>query len=66
MLARQMYLGRIDESKYMQTYKCTQVGLKRRADSPIHVDGEPLKAGKALKVKINPASLRVIVPSGKK
>ena len=63
-LARQMYLGRIDESKYMQTYKCTRVALNRREDTPIHVDGEPLKVGKALNVKINPASLRVIVPSG--
>lgn len=62
LLARMMYLKRIDESKYVKTYKAKSIILKREQDIAVNIDGEPVKTVKELLIQVNPSSLKVIVP----
>jgi diacylglycerol kinase (ATP) len=52
----------LNKTKYLEVIKCKEVILKRKKNIKFHYDGEPYKAGKKIKIKIEPASLKVMVP----
>ncbi len=49
-------------SKYLEVIKCKEIFLKKKKKIKCHFDGEQYEVGKKIKVKILPASLRVMVP----
>jgi diacylglycerol kinase family enzyme len=67
-LAIRLFNGTIDNSKYLAIYRARNIVLKRTKKKKrwIHVDGEPKKTKKKIRISIIPKGLNVIVPfSGK-
>ncbi len=62
LLALKMFGNTIDKSAYVEIIKARHVEVKRHKDTWINLDGESLELTKDLIIKVNPASLRVIVP----
>jgi YegS/Rv2252/BmrU family lipid kinase len=52
----------LERSSYLEIIKAKEVQVKQPA-SIAHIDGEPIEAGKELYIKVEPLSLKVIVPS---
>lgn len=48
-------------SSYLEIIKAKEVIVKQK-DTIAHIDGEPVKAGNTILIKVNPLSLRVIIP----
>jgi len=61
-LAHLLFMKKIDKSKYVETIRATDIIVMRKKDKTVNVDGEPMKMGKKLHIKIRPASLKIIVP----
>ena len=57
-----MFRRKIDHSKYMATSQASDVIVKRKKGKTVNIDGEPIKMGKEIHLRILPASLNVIVP----
>lgn len=57
-----LFHKKIHHSKYMDLIKARKVVVTQNKNRMINVDGEALKLGKKIRVKINPSSLKVIVP----
>lgn len=53
---------RIDKSNIIDIIQTTGVMVKRNKNRTVNVDGESLKLGKKLKIKVNPLSLNIIIP----
>lgn len=53
---------KIDASDYVEVIKAREVSLTRKKNKVVNLDGEPVKLGKALHVRVNPLSLSMIVP----
>ncbi len=53
---------KIGTSDYVEIIRAKEVQLKRNKKRVVNIDGEPVKLAKELTVKVNPLSLRVIVP----
>jgi YegS/Rv2252/BmrU family lipid kinase len=50
------------KTHYIEIIKAKDVTITRKKGRTIHFDGEPCKMGKNLEMKINPLSLKIIVP----
>jgi len=60
--ALQLFTKNIDENLHMNTIRAKEVTLIREnEDSPVHIDGTPIKMGKELKIKIVEDGLKVLV-----
>lgn len=53
---------KIDHSKYVTTLKAMEFTISRKKGKYINIDGEPVKAGKALHFKVDKHSLNILVP----
>lgn len=53
--------GLIHESKYYETYSCTEVIIKKK-NIKAHLDGEPQNFKNLAKINIYPKSLKVLMP----
>ncbi|PKP47120.1 MAG: diacylglycerol kinase [Bacteroidetes bacterium HGW-Bacteroidetes-11] len=53
---------KIDSSNYIEIIKAKEVSFTRRKNRVVNIDGEPVKLTKNIHVRVNPASLKVIVP----
>jgi len=61
-LVYKLFKKRLHASKFVEVIRCSSFTIYQEDSEIIHVDGEPLKGGKILQVKINPLSLNVIAP----
>jgi diacylglycerol kinase (ATP) len=61
-LAPLLFLKKFDQTRYIEIIRAKEVILKRKKGKNIHLDGDPKVMGKELTMKINPLSLKVIVP----
>lgn len=66
LIANLLLLKRIDRSEYVRIVQSKGLTVKRKKNRVVNIDGEAIKVGKALEVKINPMSLNVIIPKNVK
>lgn len=59
-----LYTDAINESVYTRRIKCRQATIYNLEGEVAHVDGEPKDLGREIHVRINPGSLRVVLPVG--
>ncbi len=57
-----LFMKKFDQTKYVEIIHAKEVILKRKKGKNVHLDGDPKIMGKELTMKINPASLKVVVP----
>jgi len=60
LLALRVFAKTADQSKYMETFRCTEVNVTRASEGPIHLDGEPFELGKEIKVSVLPKGLKIL------
>ena len=60
-LALRLFAGNIDNSCFMDTLRAKEVTLEREEDAPFHIDGDPVKLGKDIHIKIVEDGLKVLV-----
>lgn len=58
----QLFTKKIDENSKMIELITNEVTIKREKEGMMHIDGDPVKMGKEIHVKIIPKGLRVLVP----
>jgi YegS/Rv2252/BmrU family lipid kinase len=61
-LAGLLYWRQINRSKHIQIYRTSEAIVKRKRNRWANLDGEPIKPGKEIHVKVYPRSLKVIIP----
>ena len=61
VMAARLFTKSIHRSKYVEIYRAKEF-IIRQKENYAHLDGEPTETGNELSVKINPASLKIIVP----
>lgn len=59
-----MFAKTADKSKYVEIIRGKNVIIKRSADGPVHLDGEPQMMGREINIEMVPASLRIITGPG--
>lgn len=57
-----LFMKRFDHTKYLEIIRAKKVVLHRKKGKNIHLDGDPKIMGNELVMKINPLSLKVIIP----
>jgi diacylglycerol kinase family enzyme len=62
-LVPRLFVGNLDESRHIVRFRASAFMIERRAPGLVHTDGETHQAGAVVSVRINPASLRVLVPA---
>ena len=50
------------KTQYVEIIKARSAVVTRKKGKTIHLDGDPLQSGKVLEMKVNPLSLKIIVP----
>ncbi|HKL07538.1 MAG TPA: diacylglycerol kinase family protein [Bacteroidales bacterium] len=60
-LGIRLFAKNIDRSRYVETFRCKNIVVKRQIPGVIHYDGEPLEMGEILNIKVIPEGLNVIV-----
>ncbi len=58
----QLFTKKIDENSKMIELITNEVTIKREHEGMMHIDGDPVKMGKEVNVKIIPKGLKVLVP----
>ena len=68
IVANLLMLRLIDKSPLVRIIKSTEFTVKQKKNRKVNIDGEAVKISKKLHVKVNPLSLKIIVPTkyGKK
>ncbi len=61
-LAHMLFLKRIHKSSYVELIKTDEIFVTRKKNRVINIDGESKKLEKELHFKVNPLSLKLIVP----
>jgi diacylglycerol kinase (ATP) len=56
-----LFTGKIDQSSYVESFKTTEVHIARKKAERVNIDGEAIKMGKEIFVRIQPAAIKVIV-----
>ena len=56
-----LFTGKIDQSSYIESYKTTEVFIVRKRGKRVNIDGEAIKMGKEIFVRIQPAAIKMIV-----
>ncbi len=62
-LALQLFTKTIDQNSHIKTFRCKTLHIRREKPGVVHYDGDPVKMGVNLDVKIHHAGLHVIVPA---
>ncbi|HOF80325.1 MAG TPA: diacylglycerol kinase family lipid kinase [Bacteroidales bacterium] len=61
LFASLLFFKKIRKTPYVEVIKTPELVIKQKMNI-INLDGEPIKIGKKIKIRVNPASLNVIVP----
>lgn len=64
LLVARLFSGTFHQSNFVTTLQTPEVTIRRSADGPAHLDGEPVTLERELTIRVRPASLRVLVPVG--
>ena len=62
----QLFTKNIDKNSKMISLLSSNLTIRRSREGVMHVDGEPVKTGKEIKVKIVPQGLKVLAPKNAK
>ncbi|MBN2214497.1 MAG: diacylglycerol kinase family lipid kinase [Bacteroidales bacterium] len=62
ILGLRLFNRTIDKSRYLDIFKGREIIIQRKKNIRMHLDGEPVKMNKKVKVTVLAGSLRVIVP----
>ncbi|MCF8388427.1 MAG: diacylglycerol kinase family lipid kinase [Bacteroidales bacterium] len=62
VVAHLLYWNQIDKSRHVEIIRAKEVLLEQKKNRNINLDGEPVKLGKKLHFKINPLSLKILIP----
>lgn len=57
-----LWRNKLEMSGYLEVIRAKEVVLTRNRDKKINLDGEPVRVGKDLHIRVNPQSLSIIVP----
>ena len=57
-----LFMKRFDRTSYVEIIRAKEVELIRKKGKSGHLDGDPFVAGKNVHLKIQPLSLKVIIP----
>lgn len=60
-MALRLFTGNLDGSLFMDTFRAKDVMLYRETESPFHIDGDPVKMEKDIRIRIVPEGLKVLV-----
>jgi YegS/Rv2252/BmrU family lipid kinase len=58
----QLFTRQIENNHRIAHYRAEKVQIKRSTPGPMHIDGEPIHAGKEIRIETMPSGLHVIVP----
>ncbi len=61
-IGAQMFAKSIDDNKKMTAFRASEITIIREKEGPMHLDGDALKMGKEIHIKIVPKGLKVLVP----
>ena len=64
LLFYRLFQGTLNQSPHIKTFKFKEMIITQERDDVSHLDGDPFELGKVVTFKINPQSLKVIVPNG--
>jgi diacylglycerol kinase (ATP) len=56
-----LFTGKIDQSSYIESYKTKEIFVVRKRGKRVNIDGEAIKMGKEIFIRIQPAAIKVIV-----
>lgn len=56
-----LFTGKIDQSSYIESFKTTEIFVVRKRGKRVNIDGEAIKMGREIFVRIQPAAIKVIV-----
>lgn len=59
-LALRLFTKSLDQSMFMDTYRAKDIILERDEEAPFHIDGDPVKMGKNINIRIVADGLRVL------
>lgn len=60
VLGFKLFTRKIDRSKYLKTYRGTKIVVKRKREGAVHIDGDPYKMGKKIKIRVAHKQLLVV------
>jgi diacylglycerol kinase (ATP) len=61
IIGYKLFRKTLHQSNYLEIIKTKEVIVKQK-NTIAHIDGEPIEAGNTISIKVNPLSLKVIVP----
>ena len=60
-MALRLFTGNLDSSLFMDTFRAKDLVLHREDESPFHIDGDPVKMDKDVRIRIIQDGMRVLV-----
>lgn len=63
LLFYRLFRGTLNESPHIKTFKFKEMKITQERPDVSHLDGDPFDLGQEVIIKINPMSLKVIVPN---
>ena len=61
-IAPAFFLRQFHKTRYVEIIRAREILVSRKRSKKVHLDGDPWKTGREIRVKIQPLSLPVIVP----
>jgi len=61
IMGARLFLKNIDKSKYIETFSCEELIIRRQKSGVIHFDGEPGEMGEEIRINIVPKGLNVFI-----
>jgi YegS/Rv2252/BmrU family lipid kinase len=56
-----LFTGKIDQSPYIETYKTREIFVLRKRGKRVNIDGEAVRMGREIFIRIQPSFLQVII-----